>query len=95
MAVVCNAAAGFADWDGRTLCVRLDDVVRFSLSAVGLISGLESVDSWTDRISETLEADILKMQSFGFDCTGIRFGVSFHSGSELEGLCRSISVDVR
>ncbi len=91
MIVDCDPEAGYAPWDGRRLKVVLDDVAFLSCDFIGAITGLETIDAWRPVASDSVEA-MSKNWPVEFD--GQRFGVCFHSGSEMDGICKSINVDV-
>ncbi|MBI5723638.1 MAG: hypothetical protein HZA50_06750 [Planctomycetes bacterium] len=93
LSVICHPDSGYPVWDGKHLSIRLEAVFMLSFFVFGAVIGEETIDSWHPVISESMESEIQRHQKLGYDCSGTRFTLSFHSGSFIEGLCRQIIVE--
>ena len=93
LSVECDPAAGYSRWDGKRLDVRLESIVLASFSVFGALAGTEQINSWGTSVSEAMESEVRRLQAAGCDCRGVRFVISFQSGSVLEGLCKCITVE--
>jgi hypothetical protein len=91
--VKCDPDAGYAEWDGKRLSVRLESIVLLSFFVFGAVARKEQINSWGTKVSALMESEIVRLQASGYNCEGQRFIVAFHSGSILEGLCQRIHVE--
>jgi hypothetical protein len=80
-------------WDGKNVKIRLSDIVIANHLFVGSIVGEELVDSWDEELSPALAKMITNLQASrpAHDVLS-RFHLRFHSGSILEGACKTISL---
>jgi hypothetical protein len=93
LSVTCPTDTGYPAWDGKRLSIRLESIVLLSFSAFGAVTGKERINAWTTCVSEPIESELRRLQGLGIDCSGVRFAVTFQSGSVLEGLCQSITAE--
>jgi len=93
LSVRCHPDAGYPDWNGKRLVVRLESIVLFSFRAFGAVAGKEEINSWRSVVSAETESELARLQGLGCDCSGTRFEIVFQSGSVLEGLCHRITVE--
>jgi hypothetical protein len=91
--VQSHPEAGFAEWDGKRLRVRIESIAVMSFVAFGAIIGNEEVNSFNSRVSPAMEAEIARLRDHGYHSIATRFAVTFQSGSVLEGLCERIVVE--
>ena len=90
--VACDSHAGHPDWNGRNVLIRLHDIYLANHFVFGAVTGDEQINSWTDSVSASMGEMIERLPTaIG---RGIRFSVSFHSGSLLEGVCHRVFVDL-
>ena len=86
--------AGKSDWDGRVLRIVLSGVYLFSCQRWGYVAGAEYVDAWYERVSETTESELERHQALGLRVPKLKFTVTISTGSWLEIVCESVSVEV-
>ena len=91
--IVCNPEAGYPEWDGKRLSVQLDDVVVANHYVFGAVTGEEQINAWNTKLSASMEAEVQRIEAAGISCAGVRFSVTFHTGSHIEGICRRLLVE--
>jgi hypothetical protein len=90
---VCHTDAGYKDWAGKHIQIRLDEVLLLNHFVFGCVTSDEKIDSWQASLSGRMEDEIRRMEESGLNFSGHRFIVTFHTGSYLEGICRSIIIE--
>ncbi len=91
--VICHVDAGYKDWAGKYLCIRLIDVLLLNHFVFGCVSGEEKIDSWQTTLSTGMDAEARRIEKSGINCSGHRFTLTFHTGSCLEGIFRRIIIE--
>ena len=94
LVVTCDREAGYSPWEGKRLCIRLDDVIVANHYVFGAVAGQEQVNAWGTKLSASMEGEIQRIQATGINCTGIAFSLTFHTVSYLEGMCRRLFVEL-
>jgi hypothetical protein len=89
---ICHYDSGFEFWNGKQVNVLLKNVILLEQFLYGFTSGREEIGSWDFAIPASLESEAQRLQKLGVNCSGIRFAVSFHTGSYMRGICRQIDV---
>jgi hypothetical protein len=91
--VLCHAEAGYKDWAGKHIHIQLVDVLLFDHFVFGCVTSDEKIDSWQTHLSVRMDAEARRIEKSGMSCSGHRFTITFHTGSYMEGICRSIIIE--
>ena len=90
----CHAAPWHEEWANKQVVLKLDEVICLRQKLTGVVT-TESIDSVSSTISPELKKEISRLEnSGGWNCWGNHFSISFNSGSHIEGICRSIDVEL-
>jgi hypothetical protein len=89
--LVVDPDAELPSWNGKTLVISLSDVVAARFMGWGYTTGQDSIDNWSQGVSDFLERECKVLASKGIKIPLLRFTISFHSGSELEVICSEAS----
>jgi len=92
--IICHEESGYEAWSGKKINIALKDVIILNQTTYGAVIGREEINSWKSTVTLAVEQEVLRLEKAGINCSGIRFLVTFHSGSHLEGICREINLDV-
>jgi hypothetical protein len=92
--LTCDPESGDELWQGKRLRVILSDVIAAFFQAWGHCAGDEYLSKLGNKISQEMQGKINELSHYGATIPEERFTISFSSGSEIEVVCESISVEV-
>ena len=91
--LTCDPESGDELWQGKQLRVILSDVIAALFHAWGHCTGNEYVSSFEKIISQYMQRRINELSHCGAAIPEVRFSIAFSSGSEIEVVCASVSVE--
>ena len=89
-----NPDLGHPTWNGKFLRVTASGIYLFRWECWAHVWGNETLDRWNKGVSEITESELARDRALGFHVPELGFTVTFHSGSFLELICKSVSVEV-
>jgi hypothetical protein len=90
----CNDEAGYPPWNGKDLVLIAVDVAVMTFVGRGAIIGPETFDQAYARVSDTLHESVVESQRMYPEYPRLEFSMCFHSGSEIEIICKNLQVEV-
>lgn len=86
----CDEDCGVEDWNGAIVDVFFYEPLLILGELFGHMANAESLDSWTDAVSERMRGHLYDLTSAGIWAPKHMVLLVFHSGSALEVACRDI-----
>jgi len=87
----CPTDLGYEPWSGQTLVLTAIDVATSKHILWG-VAGAETLDSIRPGVSAVVTDSTMEARRIGVRFPNLEFTIAFHSGSELEIICRDIQV---
>ncbi|PYP85682.1 MAG: hypothetical protein DMF61_16270 [Blastocatellia bacterium AA13] len=85
---------GHQPWDDKPLRVTASGVYLLRCESWGHVLGNEAINAWSQGVSDDTRSQLAVHTSRGLHVPELEFTVTFHSGSFLELVCETVSVEV-
>lgn len=92
--LACAQDAANPAWAGRQLTVRFRGVARVLYAGIAVSAAADTVDAIRPGVSEQLRASTSNARRLGIEFPASEATISFHSGSMLELIFDSVTIDV-